>query len=73
MNRKQRRAFNKAMKGKMTTEEVKAMNESMQQIASLSLCSGCGMALDKKNNHHLDTWKISVVNEKMILLCDECQ
>lgn len=73
MNRKQRRAFNKTMKGKMTADEMEAMNESMQQIASMSACNNCKAELDKKNDHHLDSWKISVVNEKMILLCDECQ
>ena len=68
MNRKQRRAFNKTMKGKMSAEEMNAMNESMQQIAALSSCNNCGEILDKKNSHHLDSWKISIINEKMILL-----
>ena len=48
MNRKQRRAFNKTMKGKISTEEMEAMNESMQQVASLSQCSKCKVQLDKK-------------------------
>jgi hypothetical protein len=61
------------MKGKMTAEEIVDMNESMQQVASLSKCNKCDEVLDKKNDHHLDTWKISIVGEKMILLCDECQ
>ena len=73
MNRKQRRAFNKSMKGNISAEEMEEMNESMQQIASMSVCDNCNEELDKKNDHHLDNWKISVVNEKMILLCDECQ
>ena len=73
MNRKQRRSFNKTMKTEMTADEMVDMNESMQQIASMSVCNNCNEELDKKNDHHLDNWKISVVNEKMILLCDECQ
>lgn len=73
MNRKQRRAFNKSMKGHISAEEMEEMNESMQQIASMSVCNSCSKELDKKNDHHLDNWKISVVSEKMILLCDECQ
>jgi hypothetical protein len=73
MNRKQRRAFNKSMNGKMTAEEIVAMNESMQQVASLSKCNKCNKELDQKNDYHLDTWKISTVGEKMLLLCDECQ
>ena len=73
MNRKQRRAFNKSMKGNISAEEIEEMNESMQQIASMSVCNSCNKELDKKNDHHLDNWKISVVGEKMILLCDECQ
>jgi hypothetical protein len=73
MNRKQRRAFNKTMKGRMSAEEMTAMNEAAQQIASLSQCNKCKVQLDKKNDHHLDTWKISVIDEKMLLICDECQ
>jgi hypothetical protein len=73
MNRKQRREFNRSMKGKITAEEMEAMNESMEQIASLSHCSKCNNQLDNKNQHHLDNWKISVINEKMILVCDECE
>ena len=60
------------MKGNISAEEMAAMNESMKQIASMSVCNNCNKALDKKNDHHLDNWKISVVDEKMILLCDEC-
>ena len=61
------------MKDKMTVEEMTAMNEAAQQIASLSQCSRCKLPLDKKSDHHLDTWKISVIDEKMLLICDECQ
>jgi len=39
MNRKQRRAFNKSMKGNISAAEMEAMNESMQQIASLNKCN----------------------------------
>lgn len=73
MNRKQRRSFNKTMKTEMTADEMVDMNESMQQIASMSVCNNCNEELDKKNDHHLDNWKISIVDEKMILLCDACQ
>ena len=73
MNRKQRRAFNKSMKGNISAAEMEAMNESMQQIASLSQCHKCKLPLDPKSDHHLDTWKISVIDEKMLLICDECQ
>ena len=73
MNRKQRRSFNKTMKTEMTADEMVDMNESMQQIASMSACNNCNEELDKKNDHHLDNWKISIVDEKMILLCDKCQ
>ena len=73
MNRKQRRAFNKSMKGNISAEEMEEMNESMQQIASMSACNNCNEELDEKNDHHLDNWKISIVDEKMILLCDKCQ
>jgi hypothetical protein len=73
MNRKQRRSFNKTMKTEMTADEMVDMNESMQQIASMSACNNCNEELDKKNDHHLDNWKISIVDEKMILLCDACQ
>jgi len=73
MNRKKRRDFNKSMKSKTAADEMIDMNESIQQIASMSVCNSCNETLDKKNDHHLDNWRISVVNEKMILLCDECQ
>ena len=73
MNRKQRRAFNKSMKGDISADEMVDMNESIQQIASMSACNNCNEELDKKNDHHLDNWKISIVDEKMILLCDKCQ
>lgn len=73
MNRKQRRAFNKSMKGQMSAEEIEELNQSMNQIASLGKCNSCNSILDKKNNHHLDTWTISVIDEKMILICDKCQ
>jgi hypothetical protein len=73
MNRKQRRTFNKTMKGKISADEMTAMNEAAQQIASLSQCNKCKTPLDPKSDHHLDTWKISVIDEKMLLICDECQ
>ena len=73
MNRKKRRDFNKSMKSKTAADELVDMNESIQQIASISVCNSCNEVLDKKNDHHLDNWRISVVDEKMILLCDECQ
>jgi len=73
MNRKQRRAFNKQMKNEMTADEVTEMNEAAQQIASLNVCHKCRAELDKKNQHHLDNWRISVIDEKMLLTCDECQ
>jgi hypothetical protein len=73
MNRKKRRDFNKSMKSKTAADEMIDMNESIQQIASMSMCDNCKEVLDKKNDHHLDNWRISVVGEKMILLCDSCQ
>tara|TARA_R110000851_G_scaffold23602_1_gene68973 strand:+ start:221 stop:442 length:222 start_codon:yes stop_codon:yes gene_type:complete len=73
MNRKKRRDFNKSMKSKTAADEMIDMNESIQQIASMSMCNNCKEVLDKKNDHHLDNWRISVVDEKMILLCDSCQ
>ena len=56
----------------------KLMTEKLTSIEKLigrfpKSCSSCDAELDKKNDDHLDKWKLTFDNGKMSLLCESCQ
>jgi len=72
MNRQQKREFNRKNKN-ISAEEVNATQDAAELISSMEQCHKCKATLDKKNQCHLDNWRISVIDEKMLLTCDKCQ
>ena len=54
------------------------MTEKLTSIEKLidsfpKSCSSCDAELDKKDDEHLDKWKLTFSEGKMSMLCESCQ
>ena len=74
---KARREKSKQQKD-LDKKNQKLMNEKLTSIEKLidrfpKSCSSCDAVLDKKDDEHLDKWKLTFDNGKMSMLCESCQ